>query len=95
MLQPPVTRKISGNGPFIFWALFAGEDFARMMTHKPEIRGWFSVTRVGEHEAMNCLEQGASKFKTTSGDLTAAYSTSLIAMFAHVTNCTKVHVEGG
>ena len=37
---------------------------------------------------MNCLEQDASK--ATSGDLTAAQSTSLIAMYAHVTNCTKV-----
>ena len=36
---------------------------------------------------MNCLEQDASK--ATSGDLTA-YSTSLIAMFASVTNCMKV-----
>ena len=49
--------------------------------------GTFSAV-AGEHKAMNCLEQGASK--ATSGDLTATSSTSLITMFALVINCTKV-----
>ena len=60
----------------------------KMQINYSQIFYFTILAAVGEREAMNCLEQDASK--AASRDLTAAQSTSLIAMFARVTNCMKV-----